>query len=152
MKSEASTATPSASAALTTPTTPTAQTAQTFTLFIESVPTGVDVFDGERKIGTTPLQVSIDKEAVVRASATYTLRHPGYQPYSLVQGPSDQNVRLVAALVPELPAAPASAPVEAPAAAAVTPKAAPRPRPLGPTKSAAKATASAPPSDIRMQR
>lgn len=130
---------PSASAAE----APTA--ARVFTLFVESVPTGADVFDGERKIGTTPLQVSVLKEQVRREAATFTLRHAGYQPYSLVQGYSDDNVRLVAALVPEAPPATASAAVEAPAPSAVPHKVAPRPHPQ-------KAAAPAPTSDIRMQR
>jgi serine/threonine-protein kinase len=138
-KSE-TTAVPSAAPAPAAP----APAAQAFTLFIESVPTGVDVYAGERKIGSTPLQVSVVKDQVRHEASTFTLRRAGYQPYSLVQGYSDENVRLVAALVPEAPGpAPTSvpAPVEAPKAAAPH-----KPRP------STKPPSPPPASDIRMAR
>jgi serine/threonine-protein kinase len=71
---------------------------RTFTLFVESVPTGAEVLAGDRKIGTTPLRVSVVQDEVRRRPATFAVRHAGYQPYSFVQGDSNDDVRLVAAL------------------------------------------------------
>ena len=118
-------------------------------VILESVPTGADVYDGERRIGATPLQISIDKVQAQRQARSFTLRHPGYQPYSVVQGYSDDNVRLLASMSPEpppvlKPAESAAAPIRAPV---VVRKPAARPRPA-----ASHSPAAAPPSDIRLQR
>ena len=76
------------------------QSPRSFTLLIESVPQGAEVFDGDRRLGTTPLQLSISNESVRVQSRNLSVRHEGYQQYSIVQGPSDERVHVVAALQP----------------------------------------------------
>jgi serine/threonine-protein kinase len=73
----------------------------TFSLLIESTPSGAEVFEAGRLLGKTPLHLVVDKHAAQKDARTLTLRHPGYQSYSVVQGSSEENVRLVAVLVPE---------------------------------------------------
>jgi serine/threonine-protein kinase len=148
-----------------------------FKLTIESTPLGAQVVESGRVIGATPLTLSIDRSSVASAPRSFVVRHSGYFPYSLQQGSSDEDVRFVAALVPEpsvteepAPAPSAAPPVEvAPPAAVrrpsrsakpvtpkpVTPKPA-TPKPATPKpatpKPAAAETQPAPSLDIRMQR
>jgi serine/threonine-protein kinase len=70
----------------------------TFMLIIESMPSGADVLEAGKSLGTTPLNLSISSESVKENPRRLTVRHEGYEPYSIVQGPSDQSVRLVATL------------------------------------------------------
>jgi serine/threonine-protein kinase len=119
-----------------------------FTMWIDSAPSGAEVFDGDQQVGTTPLQISVDNAAVRAQPKRLAVRLGGYQAYSIVQGPSDDNVRVVAALVALGPAPPsASAP---PSAAPTRPLVPPsRPPVKGPpTKEPPKP----PDTDIRLQR
>jgi serine/threonine-protein kinase len=70
----------------------------TFVLWIDSSPSGAEVVEADTLLGTTPMQLSIENEAVRAAPKRLTLRIQGHQPYSLVQGPSEANVRVAAAL------------------------------------------------------
>jgi len=72
-----------------------------FVLVLESLPAGAEVFVGEVRLGTTPLQLSIDPASVERAPRSFALRLAGHAPYSIVQGPSSSSVRIVAPLVAE---------------------------------------------------
>ncbi|WP_050429471.1 serine/threonine protein kinase [Chondromyces crocatus] len=85
-----------------------------FALMIESIPSGAEVAEDGKTLGTTPLQLSINNEAVREQPRRLTVRHEEYEPYSVVQGPSEQSVRLVATLTKRGTPAPTSAPAVAP--------------------------------------
>lgn len=86
-----------------------------YTLFVDSMPTGAQVLEAGRVLGTTPLQLWIDNDGVGASPRTLVVDRPGYQPYSIVQGPSEDNVRVVAPLVPVAPVAPGGPSAAAPA-------------------------------------
>jgi serine/threonine-protein kinase len=127
--------------------------ARPFTLSIDSNPTGADVFEGPSQLGATPIQIAIDAASVSRGPRTFTLRMAGHVPYTLVQGASDESVRVVAALasVPAPAASKPAASAEHPASAAPSP---PAHRPTPPARRPAAVSPSALPSspDIRLQR
>ena len=136
-----------------------------FALRIESIPAGADVREGDRVLGTTPLELSVDDDAVRRAPRSFTLAKDGFASYAITQGPSDDSVRIVAPLVAIAPPAPTVTP-PAPssvAAAVARPTYTPPARRQGGTRSTAApssdgtAAGSAPPPsrpdlDIRMNR
>ncbi|WP_437609232.1 serine/threonine-protein kinase [Sorangium sp. So ce834] len=95
----------------------------TFVLMVESMPSGAEVLEDGKPLGTTPLQLSISNSSVRANPRRLTVRQEGYEPYSIVQGPSDQSVRLVATLTKH-----AAAPTSSPAAPTPPPPAAPAPR------------------------
>jgi serine/threonine protein kinase len=150
-------------------------TRRSFVLFIDAAPAGAEIWEGEKILGQAPMQISIDNEAAHKEPRRLVVRRAGFHPYSIVQGSSDENVRIIAQLVAALGETPASPAAAAPApAAAVSPNtskehtgpAAPgkttkvpaaRTELTAPVVSAPAApTASAPPppspSDIRLQR
>ena len=126
-----------------------------FSLLIESNPVGAQVFEvrgeGEALLGTTPLRLSVDPTNGPPLPRTFSVRQPGYAPYTLVQGMAAHDAHVLAELTREPAPASAGAPAAAkPAALAAHPPAAapraPKPRP---------APSAAPPkpgSDIFMQR
>lgn len=91
---------------------PDAKGQKSFTLMIESIPAGAEVVEDGKPLGTTPLQLSVSNDSVREQPRRLTVRLEGYQPYSIVQGPSEQSVRLVATLNKSTEAAP-SAPTKA---------------------------------------
>jgi len=130
---------------------------KSFTLVIDSTPSGAEVLEGDKMLGTTPLQISIENDAVRNAPRKLTVHRAGFQPYSILQGPSEDSIRVIASLV-EIPAEPAasnagkghaSVPITAhtpkPAKSAAPPTEPPPP----PVQSAAPTP---PPVDIRLQR
>ncbi|MGK4009153.1 serine/threonine-protein kinase [Sorangium sp. So ce1036] len=92
----------------------------TFVLVVESMPSGAEVLEDGKALGHTPLQISISNSSVRGNPRRLTVRHDGYEPYSIVQGPSEQSVRLVATLTKSAPE-PSSTPSAAPQAAAPAP-------------------------------
>jgi len=131
---------------------------KTFTLFIDSTPSGAAVLEGDRVLGNTPMQLSMDNEAARREPRKLALRREGFQPYSILQGPSEDNVRILASLVEtaaEPPATkghvpvPATAPPHAPKPVKVATSPEPSQQPAAP---APPATATPNPGDIRLQR
>ena len=62
-----------------------------FMMRIESVPAGADVREGDHVLGTTPLDLSMDNDAVRRAPRAFTLAKDGFAPYAVGQGPSDDS-------------------------------------------------------------
>jgi serine/threonine-protein kinase len=82
----------SASAATTAP--------RSFTLVLDSKPSGADVWDGEDVIGTTPMQVTIDRATAGSTPRRFVLRLDGYVPYTVVQGDSEGIVQVTAPLAP----------------------------------------------------
>ena len=86
---------------------------RSFVLFIDATPAGAEIWEADKALGQAPMQISIDNEAARREPRRLVVRRPGYQPYSIVQGPSDENVRIIAQLVAsagDSPAGPAIAP------------------------------------------
>jgi serine/threonine-protein kinase len=117
-----------------------------FTLLVESTPSGAEIYEDDRRLGATPMLLTIERASVAGRPRLFVLRHPGYEPYSVVQGDSEANARSMAALVPAVPvvsASPATQPprVQTPARVADPKRAAPAP---------SGAPAMAP--DIRMNR
>ncbi|HEY3234320.1 MAG TPA: serine/threonine-protein kinase [Polyangiaceae bacterium] len=129
--------------ALAQPARPAAVAASSFVLYIESVPSGAEVYEGTHDLGRTPLSITIDKADVRARPRTLALRHAGYQPYTVVQGDSQENVRLLAALVAESPAPAVASSESAPAATRRSPARTRVPSPQQPPTTS---------PDIRMQR
>ncbi|HEX9296239.1 MAG TPA: serine/threonine-protein kinase [Polyangiaceae bacterium] len=139
------------------------QARKTFALVIDSTPRGAEVLEADKFLGTTPLQISVDNEAARLEARKLIVRRDGYQAYSIVQGPSEDNVRIIASLVAnaEPPAAAAAKSHPPTAPVAPSPKAV-KSTPLAePTTHASPAASSPPPPhapptpsapDIRLQR
>ena len=83
--------------------------APAFVLTIESAPLGATVTEGERALGVTPLEVTIDRASVVAAPRTFTISKEGFAPTLVVQGPASENARSTTALAPLPPQPSASA-------------------------------------------
>ncbi|EYF05929.1 serine/threonine protein kinase [Chondromyces apiculatus DSM 436] len=144
--------TPAPSAAQTAEAKP--QDRSSFSLMIESLPSGAEVTEDGKSLGTTPLQLSINNEAVRSDPRRLTVRVDGYESYSIVQGPSEQSVRLVATLTKNVASAntgtPSSAPVNAPVSQGVRPS---RPAPPKPTATSEPTSPPPPrPLDIKIER
>ena len=71
-----------------------------FALRIESIPGGAKVLEGDRVLGMTPLELSVDNDAVRGAPRSFVLAKDGFASYAITQGPSADAVRIVAPLVP----------------------------------------------------
>jgi hypothetical protein len=93
----------------------TAPTERYFAVHIDSVPSGADVYEGAQLLGTTPMQLSVNAQSVADAPRTFSVRKAGLLPYTIVQGSSAVDVRLLAQLAPAraIPAAPAAKPKKA---------------------------------------
>jgi serine/threonine-protein kinase len=133
---------------------------KSFTLLIDSTPSGAAVVEGDTVLGNTPIQISVDNDGARREPRKISIRREGFQPYSILQGPSDDNVRVLANLV-ESPAetpslAPAKGHTPAPIAQHAPKPAKPAaPPPEAPHEPATPAPAPTPapnPGDIRLQR
>jgi len=72
-----------------------------FSLFVDSDPPSADVYEGALKLGQTPLKLTIENQTLTTTPRTFTLRRAGFQPYSLVQRNSAEDVRVLAMLGPE---------------------------------------------------
>ncbi|HEY2511894.1 MAG TPA: serine/threonine-protein kinase [Polyangiaceae bacterium] len=134
-----------------------ARPAPQFTLRIESNPTGAEVREGAQVLGLTPLDVTIDNPAVRLMARRLTLVKEGYAPYTVEQGPSNDNIRLVAPLASVTPPpASASTPPGAGSTSSTGHAASPPPAPPAHHAAAApsaKPAASAKPDlDIRLTR
>jgi len=79
---------------------------RSFVVMIDSYPQGAEVYVGERRLGATPMQLSMQNADLRAQPHQLTIRRNGYLPYSIVQGPSDGNVRITAQLAPEPPPPP----------------------------------------------
>jgi len=118
----------------------------TFTLLVESTPSAAEIYDHDRQLGETPMLLTIERASVAAGPRLFVLRRPGYEPYSIMQGDSDANVRVMAALVPAVPVAAASGVAPPPRVRA--PAKAPEPKRAVPSASGAPVMA----PDIRMNR
>ncbi len=126
--------TATASAPVAAPIAPAAPINIAFSVLIDSTPAGAEVFEAERLLGTTPIQLSIDSASVAQAPRTFSVRKAGHLPYTIVQGASTKDVHVLA----ELAAEPGRAPRRS-----GSPK---------PAVSSAPGSAPRPDSDIFMQR
>ena len=70
-----------------------------FSVQIDSNPVGAEVYEADTLLGSTPMRISIDTEGVAHAPRTFTVHEAGYAPYTIVQGASDKDVRVLAELV-----------------------------------------------------
>jgi serine/threonine-protein kinase len=123
-----------------------------FTLHIDSNPSGALVLDGERELGTTPLQMVLDPDVVGAQPKRLLLRKDGYLPYTVVQGTSEADVRQVIVLEAGPAAASAVVSGEAsnlPPVATVRPAS---PGSKGPSKGAPAASPSRTAPQIRVER
>jgi hypothetical protein len=111
-----------------------------FALSIDSIPSGAEVFEGERSLGTTPVRVPLGSGPT--RARSFELRRAGYQAFRLEQGPATADVEVRVPLVALPPAASVSAPATASRKVAPPPA---RPKADPPP-------ATAPSSDIRLQR
>jgi eukaryotic-like serine/threonine-protein kinase len=122
---------------------PAPQKVNAFALRVESTPPGAEVFDGQRRLGETPLVVRLDNPELERAPKRFTLRLGGYEPFVFERGPSESDVSERAELEPLAQASPAVS--AAPAPAATRQRRAPGAKPTAaPTPAAG--------TDIRLER
>jgi hypothetical protein len=129
-----------------------------FRLVIDSEPPSAAVFEGEQSLGETPLSLSISGISVRSEPRVFTVVKPGYRPYTVIQGPTETDARVVAKLtaVPVAIGGPASAvPSAAPPPLAPSRRAgipAPRVVPRPPKPARTSTNPAPPPSDIRLER
>ena len=128
---------------------PTEKRAATFVLILESSPAGATVLEDGNSLGTTPLHLSIQNDLVLANPRRLTVQKEGYQPYSIIQGPSEESVRLMASLVAV--AAQPEATAE-PAGGKKGPRSSGRGNPTPASTATAKPAATAGTGDIRDQR
>jgi len=123
-----------------------------FTMTIDSIPSGAHVFDGDQIVGTTPFATVLDNKVVSISPRRLTVRLDGYEPFEIVQGPSETSVRTAAKLLPLRE--PRGSTVEPPAASASdAPSRQKKPPQQKPTPHRPSATPGpTPPSDIRLER
>ena len=83
--------------------TPVAESRRTsFTLTLESMPSGGEVKEGDDILGATPLHLPIDHASVAGSvQRKFVVTRRGYAPHAVYQGDSTDDVRVIAALVPE---------------------------------------------------
>lgn len=124
-----------------------------FTMTIDSMPSGAHVFDGDQIVGTTPFTTVLDNKVVSTSPRKLVLRLDGYEPFEVVQGPSETSVRMAAKLVPVREPSSATV-VDQPAPSAAAPTA--RQKKSPPQKAVPQRPAPTPgtaaPSDIRLER
>lgn len=89
--------------------------ASSFALVLDSTPQNALVFESDRVLGTTPMQITIDHASVQSAPRRFVLRLDGYAPYTVLQVDSQTPVEVVAPLVPA-PTASAAPPPSRPTA------------------------------------
>jgi serine/threonine protein kinase len=116
---------------------------RSFTLVLDSRPSGADVWDGDDVIGTTPMQVTIDRAGLKGGPRRFVLRLEGYSPHTVLQGDSEGIVQVTAPLE-ALSTAPS-------ASASATPAQGRTPPPRW-TAPRATATHPQPDMDIKLQR
>lgn len=138
------------STAASSPTSAVPSAPSSFVLTIDSTPSSAEVMENGTSLGRTPLQLTIDNRAAASEPRRLILQAPGYQSFPVVQGPSDQSLRVAAALV----AAPTATVSAEPPATTATTTATLRTSVKTPTSPPAtkKSETKAPDSDIRLNR
>jgi hypothetical protein len=72
----------------------------TFPILLDSNPDGADVYEGDVRVGSTPLRFVLDNAALSEHPRRFRIEHRGYRAFFVTQGPSADPVRIVAQLVP----------------------------------------------------
>jgi len=84
------------------PSAPTSDVAPTFTLYVDSTPQGAAVMEDEKQIGTTPMQVMVDRASVVSKPRTFSIKKDGFVTATVVQGgTTETTAKTLVALAPE---------------------------------------------------
>jgi hypothetical protein len=78
-----------------------AQLPPNFPMLLDSNPDGADVYEGDVRIGATPLRLVLDNGVVNQHPRRFRVEHRGYRTFYVTQGPSTDPVRVVAQLVPK---------------------------------------------------
>jgi hypothetical protein len=84
-------------------------------LFVASTPSGATLTRGDETIGVTPTFAELDADALEDEPAHFRVTLAGHAPFVFRQGPSDEDVHVVAELQPTEVAPPPEAPPETPA-------------------------------------
>jgi serine/threonine-protein kinase len=125
-----------------------------FTLILESTPSSAEVREGDAVLGATPLRLPIDHTSVAGAPRKFIVTRAGYAPYTVYQGDSTDDLRILAALVAEPIATAAATPASAsaaPSATTTTAHAAPPAHTASSTPAATRVTNN-PDLDIKLKR
>jgi serine/threonine protein kinase len=69
-----------------------------FTYVIESIPSGAAVMEGDKNLGETPLQLTMDNQSLRTQPRHFRIVKEGYTPYSVIQGPSFETVKIIETL------------------------------------------------------
>lgn len=120
-----------------------------FSIRFESDPLGAQVWEGDRLLGVTPFEYSIEHGSVLRNPKSFVVRAVGYAPFAIKQGDSKQDVVVTARLVLVPTAVPSVTPSPVPLVRGT-------PHSMRPVTGTSPRNTSRPtstlPSDIRMQR
>ena len=125
-----------------------ASTPAPFTLTIESQPAGATVSEGDKVLGDTPCNVTIERASIAGGPRTFVLKKDGFAPSQVVQGASTDNVHSVVALAPLAPEVPSAVKSRPPASGKPVAQGPPPVKP--PATPAGAQTGTAP--DIRLKR
>ncbi|MBX3192529.1 MAG: protein kinase [Labilithrix sp.] len=93
-----------------------------FKLTIESAPSGATVMEGERTLGTTPFEISIERASVASGPRTFAISKDGFVASHVDQGASDDNVHSMVSLAPDTSSAVKSRPQTKPTATGTPPR------------------------------
>jgi len=74
-----------------------------FVLHIDSAPSGATVIENGTVIGTTPLDIPVEKSSVAAVKRTFQIKKEGYAAATFAQGDADGNTSTVVALAPDAP-------------------------------------------------
>jgi serine/threonine protein kinase len=78
---------------------------EAFTVVFDSFPSGAEVREGDKKLGSTPMQLSLRNAGLDKEPRKFNLVREGFLPYEVVQGPSREPVRVLATLAADPQAA-----------------------------------------------
>jgi hypothetical protein len=71
---------------------------ESFTVVFDSFPSGASVVEGDVKLGTTPMQLSLRNAGLEKEPRKFSIVRDGFLSYAVVQGPSREPVRVLATL------------------------------------------------------
>jgi serine/threonine-protein kinase len=85
---------------------------EAFTVVFDSFPSGAAVMEGDARLGTTPMQLSLRNAGLEKEPRKFSLVREGFLSYAVVQGPSREPVRVLATLAADPGAATRKPPPE----------------------------------------